>query len=101
LDRLSNFSGLDRTRFGDDGLRSIRNCNEVKGAKKKCGNRNKPSSAYEMTGHREMLESTRSLIYLHYQQECQIWVQEFGITYPDCLNAAETKFKENDCYCYH
>jgi hypothetical protein len=86
LDRLSNFSGLDRTRFGDDGLRTIRNCNDVKGEKSKCGNIT--TSAYEITGHREMLESTRSLIYLHFQEECHIWEKEFGVTYPDCLNAA-------------
>jgi hypothetical protein len=86
LDRLSNFSGLDRTLFPQDGLRTIRNCNDIKGDKSKCGNRT--SSAYEITGHREMLEATRSLIYLHFQQECQIWNEEFDITYPACLNAA-------------
>jgi hypothetical protein len=88
LDRLSNFSGLDRTLFPDDGLGTIRNCNDVKGERSKCGNRT--SSAYEITGHREMLESTRSLIYLHFRQECQIWAEEFGVVYPDCLNVAAT-----------
>jgi hypothetical protein len=86
LDRLSNFSGLDRTLFRDDGLRTIRNCNDIKGDKSKCGNRT--SSAYEIAGHREMLESTRSLIYLHFSQECQIWDKDFGVVYPGCLNAA-------------
>jgi hypothetical protein len=86
LDRLSIFSGLNRTLFRDDGMRTIRNCNEIKGAKSKCGN--STNSAYEITGHREMLDSTRSLIYLHFRQECQIWAEEFGVTYPDCLKAA-------------
>jgi hypothetical protein len=88
LDQLSTFSGLDRSLFRDDGLRTIHNCNDMKGEKSKCGNRT--NSAYEIAGHREMLESTRSLIYLHYQPECQIWKEEFGVTYPDCLNAAAT-----------
>jgi hypothetical protein len=86
LDRLGNFSGLDRTLFRGDGLRTIRNCNDMKGERSKCGNRT--STAYEIAGRREMLESTRSLIYLHFRQECQIWAQEFGVVYPDCLNAA-------------
>jgi hypothetical protein len=86
LDRLSSFSGLNRTLFRDDGFRTIRNCNDMKGEDSKCGN--STSSAYEIAGHREMLESTRSLIYLHFRQECQIWNEEFGVTYPDCLNAA-------------
>ena len=86
LDRLSNFSGLNRSLFRDDSLRTIHNCNDIKGEKSHCGNRT--NSAYEIAGHREMLESTRSLIYLHFQQECQIWQEEFGVTYPDCLNAA-------------
>jgi hypothetical protein len=85
LERLSNFSGLDRANFRDGGLRTIRNCNDVKGEASKCGN--STSSAYEITGHREMLESTRTLIYLHFSQECQIWAKEFNIVYSDCLNA--------------
>jgi hypothetical protein len=86
LDRLSSFSGLNRTLFRNDGLRTIHNCNDGKGEKSKCGN--STSSAYEIAGHREMLDSTRSLIYLHFRQECQIWAEEFGVTYSDCLNAA-------------
>jgi hypothetical protein len=86
LDRLSSFSGLDRTLFRGSGLRTIINCNDRKGTGNNCGNRT--SSAYKIAGYGKMLESTRSLIYLHFQQECQIWAQEFGVNYPACLNAA-------------
>jgi hypothetical protein len=86
LDKLSNFTGLDRSKFGK-GIFVIRNCNDNKGAQSKCDN--KPSSAYAIAGGREMLPQTRELIYLRWWEECKIWARDFGVEYPDCLNVLQ------------
>lgn len=85
LDRLSNFTALDRAAFGKDkSLQTIRNCNDKKGDTAQCGNQT--NSAYEIAGGREMLPATRQLIYLIFYPECQIWAAEFGVVYSKCLS---------------
>ena len=84
LDKLSNFTGLDRSLYRDEDIFRISNCGNNKGAKSDCGT--KTSSAYDIAGNREMLSKTRELIYLFFWEECKIWARDFGIEYPDCVN---------------
>jgi hypothetical protein len=84
LDQLSNFTGLDRSEFDPRSYSSIMNCNDKKGMDSVCGQTR--SASYVSTGGREMLPETRTLIYMHFWEECKIWAQEFGVVYPDCLN---------------
>ena len=94
LDQISDFAGLDRSRFRQDGLHSFTNCNDVKGLTATCGGGNSGGDhvnrtttrrgAYEIAGNRTMLEATRKFIYLKFWEECKIWSNEFGIHYPDC-----------------
>ena len=93
LDRLSGFLGLDRSLYDEGLVGSMTNCNDQKGAANACGgvgggtgDSSSPSSAYKITGHREMLPETRELVYLYFREECKIWSEEFGIHYPDCVN---------------
>jgi hypothetical protein len=85
LDKLSNFTGLGRGGFATSSFKSIHNCNDHKGKTANCGT--KKSSGYAIAGHRAMLPETRQLIYLYFYEECKLWKEEFGIIYPDCLNA--------------
>lgn len=85
LDRVSQFTGLERSSLEGDAM-SIRNCNANKGTKSVCESR-APGQSYEIAGGREMLAATRELIYLQFTEECRIWRDEFGITYPACLSA--------------
>ena len=91
LHQLSNFTGLDRGSFSPAGLHTMMNCNDQKGFTTECGDGSSNASShrgsYEIAGGRKMLENTRAFIYLHYQEECQIWAAEFGVSYPDCVNA--------------
>ena len=82
LDRLSEFTGLERSGFPRSAYSSVANCNDK--AMETCGESR--SSAYHKSGGREMLPESRTLIYLHFLEECKIWAREFGIEYPDCLN---------------
>jgi len=84
LDKLSNFTGLDRSLYRDEYVFRISNCSNNKGTQSNCGK--KTSSAYDIAGNREMLPKTRELIYLFFWEECKIWAREFGIEYPDCVN---------------
>ena len=84
LDKLSAFTGLDRSLYTNKYLFRISNCNSQKGADSNCGT--KTSSAYEIAGNREMLPETRELIYLYFWEECKIWASEFGVDYPACVN---------------
>jgi hypothetical protein len=84
LDQLSNFTGLDRSQFDPKYYLSVTNCNDKKGMSSVCGQTR--SVAYVGAGGREMLPETRTLIYLHFWEECKIWEKEFGIVYPDCLS---------------
>jgi len=86
LDKLSNFTGLDRSLYGDD-ISRISNCNSKKGAGKSCGNT--ASSAYKITGGREMLPETRELIYIYFWEECKIWARDFGIEYAACVDVIQ------------
>jgi hypothetical protein len=89
LDQIANFTGLARSKFKGPGLHTMLNCNDNKGFQSKCGSSSRGS--YEIAGHRKMLEKTRAFIYLHYQEECQIWSKEFGVSYPDCVNVLEKR----------
>jgi hypothetical protein len=94
LDQIANFTGLARSKFKGPGLHTMLNCNDNKGFQSKCGGQEEGSSSrgsYEIAGHRKMLEKTRAFIYLQYQEECLIWKEEFGITYPDCVNVLEKR----------
>lgn len=82
LDRLSEFTGLERRLFDETVYSTVRNCND--NAMKSCGTSR--HSAYQKSGGREMLPESRTLIYLHFLEECKIWAQDFGIEYPACLN---------------
>jgi hypothetical protein len=85
LDKLSSFTGLGRGGFPSSSFKSIHNCDGNKGNSADCGTQK--TSSYAIAGHRAMLPETRQLIYLHFQEECKLWKEEFGIEYPDCLNA--------------
>ena len=85
LDRVAEFSGLDRGGFDALVLGQTTNCNQKKGERAVC-KENENSGAYAITGHRAMLPETRQLIYLQFWEECKIWAKEFGIVYPRCLN---------------
>jgi hypothetical protein len=90
LDQIANFTGLARSKFTGPGLHTMVNCNNNKGMEEKCQDGSSSRGSYEIAGHRKMLEKTRAFIYLHYQEECQIWATEFGVVYPDCVNVLET-----------
>lgn len=88
LDRLSEFSGLNRSAFDPKTYQSISNCNSDKGVDHSgCGSHK--SSAYPIAGGREMLPETRTILYLRSLEECKLWSREFGIEYPSCLNVLE------------
>ena len=91
LDRLSEFTGLERRLFDQSVYSTVRNCNDK--AMESCGTSR--HSAYQKSGGRDMLPESRTLIYLHFLEECKIWAQEFGIEYPDCLNVLEDTTKLN------
>lgn len=85
LDRVSDFTGLDRDGFAEYSYSNVANCNDK--AMQNCGESR--SSAYRIAGNREMLPESRTLIYLIFLEECKIWKRDFGIEYPDCLNVLE------------
>lgn len=87
LDRLSAFTGLDRSLYGD-GVFRYSNCNDAKGAGKSCGDRSS-AGAYNIAGGRGMLPETRDLVYMYFWEECKIWSKEFGVHYPDCVNVIQ------------
>jgi hypothetical protein len=87
LDRISEFTGLDRNQF-QQGLHSFTNCNNQKGLTNVCGNMARRGS-YEISGNRTMLEATRKFIYLKFWEECKIYANEFGIVYPGCLHVID------------
>jgi Sulfotransferase domain len=88
LDKLSAFLGLERLGFPEAAYATMHNCNGAKGEKTACDSTTK-SSAYAITGGREMLPETRTLIYLQFWEECKLWAREFGVEYPDCLNIVD------------
>jgi hypothetical protein len=89
LDRISEFTGLDRDGFDPNIFGSIVNCNDVKGGVSGgCGATK--SSAYEITGGRSMLPETRTLIYLRFHEECKLWSERYNAVYTDCLNVLES-----------
>lgn len=89
LDRLSEFTGLDKSLYNNTTIFRYSNCNDAKGADSSCGNnsgKSGSSSAYAIAGGRDMLPETRRLVYLYFWEECKIWSKEFGVHYPDCVN---------------
>jgi hypothetical protein len=84
LDQLSNFTGLDRSEFDPTTYSVVTNCNDNKGMTSVCNKTR--SSSYALSGGREMLPETRTLIYMRFWEECKIWAAEFGVIYSDCLN---------------
>jgi hypothetical protein len=93
LGRLAHASGLEINGFDPDILGSRTNCGADKGIGKSCSNNGNSTTtsnnAYPITRHRTLLAKTRKLIYLQWQEECHIWATEFGIVYPDCLEASK------------
>jgi hypothetical protein len=90
LERLAHASGLEINGFDPDILGSRTNCGADKGIGKSCNkNGTSTTGAYPITRHRTLLAKTRKLIYLQWQEECHIWATEFGIVYPDCLEASK------------
>ena len=87
LDQVASFTGLDRGGFNESAYKRVSNCNDKKGVFSKCSEER--SDAYSIAGGRSMLPETRRLIYLQFWEECKIWKEEFGIEYPDCLNAMD------------
>ena len=85
LDQLSSFTGLARSEFPRHMYSRVSNCNDK--AMEDCGESR--SSSYHISNDREMLPESRTLVYLHFWEECKIWAQEFGIEFPDCLNVME------------
>lgn len=90
LDQVSDFTGLHRGKFHQQGLHSFANCNDAKGFTQECNDDKASRGVYEISGNRTMLEATRRFIYYNFWEECKIWAKEFGIYYPDCLNVMET-----------
>jgi len=84
LDRLSEFTGLSRDGFLDNATKVIHNCNANKGNTVSCGSAK--SSAYGISGYRDMLSDTRKFVYLYFHEECKIWMKEFGAEFQDCLH---------------
>jgi hypothetical protein len=93
LHKLAEFTGLEESQFNDTVLVSRSNCNNQKGYEETCNDTTIASSssttgaAYEITHRRGMLDRTRHLIYLQFHEECNVWTEEFGIVYRDCLDA--------------
>ena len=85
LDKLSDFTGLDRSLYSDR-IFQYSNCGNSKGAGSVCGNDTGALGAYDIAGSRGMLPETREFIYLYFWEECKIWSKEFGVHYPDCVN---------------
>jgi hypothetical protein len=75
LDQLSNFTGLDRSQFDPATYSVVTNCNDNKGMKSVCNKTR--SSSYALSGGREMLPETRTLIYFHFFEECKIWKRDY------------------------
>jgi hypothetical protein len=90
LDRITDFTGLDRHQFQEQGLHSFTNCNHQKGLTHVCGNATTTRGSYKISGNRTMLKATRKFIYLQFWAECKIYANEFGVIYPDCLNAMDS-----------
>jgi hypothetical protein len=90
LDRISDFTGLDRHQFQEQALHSFTNCNQQKGLTHVCSNETTTRGAYEISGNRTMLKATRKFIYLQFWEECKIYANEFGIVYPDCLHVMDS-----------
>jgi len=86
LDKLSDFTGLDRSMYDEKVVGKMTNCNDNKGRSCDDKSASTTNSRYGITGGRPMLPETRELVYLYFWEECKIWSEEFGITYPDCLN---------------
>jgi hypothetical protein len=99
LTTIANETGLDMEEFLRSSIhKSKTNCNAQKGITSKsntndCDSMSTPSQSrgagYLITENRPMLYKTRIMLYLQWQEECQIWAEEFGIVYPECLNAKE------------
>eukprot|EP00934_Nitzschia_sp_Nitz4_P006606 Nitzschia sp. Nitz4//scaffold22_size323478//62989//64377//NITZ4_000509-RA/size323478-processed-gene-0.389-mRNA-1//1//CDS//3329542941//6596//frame0 len=95
LRKISDFTGLSVTGFNETITQGRTNCNAQKGFQNLCKDKKpttsstgaKISSAYEITHNRPMLEATRQLIYIQFWEECNIWAEEFGVVYPECLQA--------------
>jgi len=86
LERLSEFTGLSLDGFDTSVAASRTNCNANKGGKADCS-KVQATSGYAITRGRPMLEKTRNLIYLRFHYVCKVWLQEYGIKYPECLDA--------------
>jgi Sulfotransferase domain len=88
LDRISEFTALDKAGFSDQFTMQISNCNRKTNATTQtCGSER--TDAYAMSGNRTMLPLTRRLIYLLFWEECKIWASDYGIEYPACLNVMD------------
>jgi hypothetical protein len=83
LERLARFLGLKD--FKNYPFKAMHRCESVdrKGRRKNC---KMPLAVYPISGNRDMLPETRTLIYLHFYEECLIMKQEFGVVYTACLN---------------
>jgi hypothetical protein len=97
LDQLSNFTGLDRSQFDPSTYSVVTNCNDAKGLANVC-NRTR-SSSYALSGNREMLPETRTLIYMHFWEECKIWAREYVRTIYVCAQL-DLQYKRTVCLHY-
>jgi hypothetical protein len=86
LDQLSNFTGLDRSQFDPSSYSLVMNCNGAPDSGDEWGSCQNRTAAYRIAGGREMLAETRTLIYMHFWEECKLWAAEFGVVYHDCLS---------------
>lgn len=91
LEKLASVSGLALDGFDQEVVSSRTNCNAGQGLRTTCSEKHGKSrgvdSAYPVAQHRPMLEATRNLIYIMWNEECQVWAEEFGIVYEACLSA--------------
>ena len=92
LDRLSSFTGLDRSLYSDQ-IFKFSNCNNAKGVNSICSG--VFSATYDIAGGRELLPETRDLVYLYFWEECKIWSKAFGVHYPDCVDVITNNASSN------
>ena len=89
MDRLSEFTGLDRSGFSSTVVSQVTNCNKKKGATSVCKKEAK-SSTYEISGNLDMLDVSRRLVYLRYANQCKAAAELLGVHYPECVNSVSS-----------
>lgn len=93
LEKIANFTGLDRQRFGDH-LDELTNCGDSavnRGPAAPCHDETDAhkEGVYEVSGSKPMLTQSRALIYRKMKKVCEHWSKEYGVEYERCLNVGD------------